>query len=142
MSEMNTKLSDNWRFARLGGFDQVEIQRNADFFALASLDQKLWATLSCPTKGLYFDQDTLNFLDTDKDGRIRVNEIIAAVNWVVKILKNPADLLLKKSTLPLSAINDADTEGKQLLNSAREILKNLGKPDAQEIGFAEMADMD
>lgn len=135
------KTADKWRFARLGGFDQVELNRSADLLALPSLDQKLWATLSCPTQGLYFDQETLAFLDSDHDGRIRANEVIAAVSWAGKVLKNPADLLQKKPLLPLAAINDADPEGKQLLSSSREILKNLGKQEAVEISFEDLADI-
>lgn len=137
----NSGGSDKWRFTRLGGFDQVELKRNGDFLALPELDQKLWAALSCPTYGLFFDEQTLALLDTDHDGRIRVTEIIEAVKWVNRVLKNPADLTQRQPTLPLAAINDADAEGLQLLASAKEILKNLGKPQAQEITVEDLADM-
>lgn len=133
--------TEKWRFARLGGFDQVELKRGSDLLGLPELDQKLWAALSCPTHGLFFDSQTLTLLDTDKDGRIRANEVIEAVSWAGKVLKNPADLIQQKSTLPLAAINDQDPEGQQLLASAIEILKNLGKADATEITADDLADM-
>lgn len=41
-------------------------------------DLKQWAALSCPLTGLRFDKRTLEFLDTDHDGRIRADEVIAA----------------------------------------------------------------
>ncbi len=134
-------VSEKWRFARLGGFDQVELTRGSDLLALPALDQKLWAALSCPTQGLFFDKQTLALLDTDNDGRIRANEVIEALRWVSKVLKNPADLIQTNSSLPLAAINDADEEGRQLLASAREILKNLGKADATELTTDDLADM-
>lgn len=142
MISTDSRLTLNkWRFAKLGGFDQVELNRGSDLSALSELDQKLWASLSCPTHGLYFDNNTLAFLDTDHDGRIRANEIIEAVNWVNKVLKRPDDLFQSNTSLPLSAINDAVPEGQQLLSSAREILKNIGKPDAEELHFEDLSDI-
>ena len=122
-----------WSFFRSGGFDQVRLDSGADLVALDQLDQKLWVALSCPTRGMEFDAATLDLIDTDKDGRIRPPEIKAAVSWACACLKNPDDLTQHSDTLPLNAINDATPEGKQLLASAREILRDLGKPDATSI---------
>src|SRR6476646_10014427 len=128
-----------WKFFRAGGFDQVRLDSGADLAALDQLDQKLWVALACPTTGLEFDSKTLALIDTDKDGRIRVPEIIAAAKWACRCLKNPDDLSKGASSLPLSAINDADAEGKQLLSSARQILKDLRK-EADVITLEETAD--
>ncbi len=122
-----------WRFFRSGGFDQVQLETGKDLLALDQLDQKLWAALSCPTRGLEMDTKTLDFLDADKDGRIRVPEILAEVKWAGSILKNINDLTNGDTELPLSAINDETDEGKQLLASAKQILINLGKADAKVI---------
>ena len=43
-------------------------------------------------------------------------------------------------SLPLSAINDATPEGKDILSSAKEILLNLGKAEAEEITPLDTAD--
>jgi len=129
-----------WRFVRAGGFDQVRLDRGADFLNLDQLDQKLWVALSCPTRGLEFDNRTLDLIDTDRDGRIRVPEIIAAVRWAGSMLKNADDLVKGSSSLPLSAINDETPEGKQLLASAKQILVNLGKGDASGINLDDTTD--
>src|SRR3954466_2298269 len=129
-----------WKFFRAGGFDQVRLDTGADLMALGQLDQKLWVALACPTSGLEFDSKTLALIDTDKDGRIRAPEIIAAAKWACRCLKNPDDLLKGAFSLPLSAINDIDPEGKQLLSSARQILKDLGKKDTDVITLEETAD--
>ena len=71
----------HWRFFRIGGFDQVNLTSGRDLLALDQLDQKLWVALSCPTRGLEFDPQTLDLIDSDKDGHIRVPEIIAAAKW-------------------------------------------------------------
>lgn len=129
-----------WKFFRAGGFDQVRLDSGADLANLDQLDQKLWVALACPTTGLEFDSKTLALIDTDKDGRIRAPEIIAAAKWAVSSLKKPDDLLKGSPSLPLSAISDATPEGKQLLSSARQILANLGKKDADSITIEDTTD--
>ena len=118
--------SHRWRFFRAGGFNQVVLNSGADLLNLDQLDQKLWVALACPTTGVEFDKTTLALIDTDKDGRIRVPELIAAAKWAGGLMKNPDDLLKGSPTLRPSAINDATPEGKLIANFARQV---LGKSD-------------
>ena len=134
------KSIHRWRFFRSGGFDQVLLDRGADLVHLGTLDQKLWATLSCPTKGLEFDSKTLALLDSDADGHIRVPEIVAAVQWTCRLLKNPDELTQSAAALPLVSINTDDVEGAQLFASAKQILRDLGKPEAESITTEDTAD--
>ncbi len=135
MATTTSPSSHTWKFFRAGGFDQVRIDSGEDIACLHQLDQKLWVALSCPVKGLEFDVKTLEMLDTDKDGRVRAPEILTATKWVSSVLKDTDVLLKSSSALPLSAINDSTPEGKTLLSSAKEILKNLGKANAIEISI-------
>jgi hypothetical protein len=136
---MNT-TSYPWRFFRAGGFDQVKLETGADLVNLDKLDQKLWVALACPTTGLEFDPRTLALVDTDKDGRIRAPELIAAVKWAGAMLRNPDTLTEHSDPLPLAAFNDSTPDGKQLLASARQILANLGKKDALAIAVGDASD--
>jgi len=131
-----------WRFFRAGGTDQVRLDEAADLLALGELDQKLWVALSCPVKGLEFDEDTLRLLDLDGDGRIRAPEIIAAVQWLSRCLKDVAAIKQEQDCLPLAAINDAEDEGRRLLALAREMLRALGKSDAPAISVSDVADQE
>ncbi len=134
--------SHTWNFFRAGGFDQVQLDSGADLLALKELDQKLWVALGCPTRGLEFDTGTLDLIDSDADGHVRANEVLAAIEWAGKLLKN-ADLLVNESdSLALADIDDGSEAGKQVLASARHILKSLGKPDATVISLADMADIE
>ncbi|MBP8980633.1 MAG: hypothetical protein KBG09_05250 [Syntrophobacterales bacterium] len=133
-------LKHRWRFFRAGGFDQVRLESGRDLTSLGELDQKLWLALSCPVQGLEFDRKTLELIDTDGDGRIRVPEIIAAVSWAASFLKDTDDLLKSSPELPLTAIDDTTPEGKNLLNSARHILANLGKEGAPAITVTDTTD--
>lgn len=131
----------SWNFFRAGGFDQVQLDSGADLLALKELDQKLWVALSCPTRGIEFDTRTLDLIDSDKDGRVRANEVLAAIDWAAGRLKD-ANLLVKGGDrLALANIDDSSDEGRQLHASAQLILKSLGKSDAAEISLADMADI-
>jgi hypothetical protein len=129
-----------WKFSRAGGFDQVRLEAGSDLMALDQLDQKLWVALACPTTGLEFDARTLALIDSDNDGRIRAPEIIEALKWACRRLKNADALLDGSAQLPLSAINDASPEASQLLASAGRILANLGKPNAAAITVEDTLD--
>ncbi len=132
--------SHRWRFFRSGGFDQVRLETGDDLISLDQLDQKLWVALSCPVKGLEFDTKTLELLDGDGDGRIRVPDIVAAVKWAGSLLRNPEDLTKSLPELPLSIINDRIPEGARLIDSARAILTNIGKPEANTITVEDTSD--
>ena len=129
-----------WRFFRSGGFDQVQIETADDLRHLAELDQKLWAVLACPTAGLEFDDKTLKLIDGDGDGRIRVHELRTAVQWVCGVLRDPNVLFEPGDSLPLNALNDATPEGQDLLAAARDVLARVGRPGAESLALADLAD--
>ncbi len=140
---MSTQENDKgyrWRFFRSGGFDQVLIENADDLRHLGELDQKLWSVLACPTSGLEFDTRTLQLLDTDGDGRIRAPEVIAAANWMCAVLKTPDVLFRGVDGLPLAAIADDHPEGGKLLATAKKVLAYMGKPDADSVAVADLAD--
>lgn len=115
-----------WNFFTVGKVSRVSITTGDDIAHLKDLDQKLWTVLSCPVKGLEFDEKTLELLDTDHDGKIHSKEIISAANWLTHILKNPSILIQPKEEFPLSELNVENEEGEHLYNSAKQILANLG----------------
>ncbi len=135
-------MSSNYKFtfARAGGFDQVMIESGADVLAIPELDQKLWLALACPTRGIEFDERTLDIVDHDKDGRIRAPEIKEAINWMGSVLHDPDQLMKGSSSLPLSAISPGKDNGKQVLASAKQILRNLGKGDSKSITIEDVTD--
>jgi len=133
-------MSHTWRFIQYGGFDQVLLDRVEDLEHLAELDQKLWAALACPTRGLEFDTRTLDYIDADKDGRIRVPELLAAVRWSLEHLKDRS-VLLQGDSLPLLAIQAAGEEGRKLLAGAGELLARLGKAEATSVSIADTEDL-
>lgn len=131
--------SHTWHFVRMGGFDQVALTTAADLENLHTLDQKLWAALSCPVKGLELDERTLALIDSDKDGRIRVPELLAAIAWAKPYFKDLSVLLSGKDNLALDAFADT-AEGRSALASAKRILASLDKSSATAISLADASD--
>ena len=95
----------NWKFFKSGRIAQVRIDCGADIENLKDLDRKLWTVLSCPLKGLRFDQRTLELLDTDHDGHVRAPEVLAAVEWL-KGKGVDLDSLFKKDPTDEKALAD------------------------------------
>ena len=126
-----------WKFFRAGGVDQVRLASGADILHLEELDQKLWVALSCPAKGLEFDERTLDMLDSDRDGRVRVPEILGACKWLGLVLKDTDVLLKGEDGVALGNIREDTPEGMQVLKAARHILKSLGKDAASKITVSE-----
>lgn len=116
-----------WAFHRLGGMDQVTLETSDEICRLRELDPKLWATLSCPATGLEFDSRTLMLLDSDGDGRIRIPEVIEAVEWTCRRLNDPSELAERAEELPLASIREDTEEGKRLLATADLVLQSGGR---------------
>ncbi len=127
-----------WQFFRAGGVDQVLIASGDDIAHLRSLDQKLWVALACPTRGLHFDQRTLDLIDTDGDGRIRAPELIAACEWACERLRDPGLLLQAGDRLRLDDLA-ATPHGQALADAARQTLALHGQGEAADIGLSEVS---
>jgi len=95
----------SWTFARIGGVDQVVIKRGEDIANLADLDQKLWAALAMPAAqpGI---RESLEYLDADKDGKIRVPDILRCVEEFKAKLKSLDCLLDGSDKLSATQISD------------------------------------
>lgn len=135
---MNT--AHRWQFFRSGGFDQVALGRAEDLKHLHELDPKLWTALACPTQGLEFDAQTLALLDTNGDGRISAQEVLAAVQTCCRLLRDPS-VMFTEGPLTLTALNTDDPEGATLHAAGLRVLARLGKPQALELEVADFADM-
>lgn len=136
---MKSNGNYDWKFSTIGGVTRVNIDCGEDIAHLDELDQKLWTTLSCPITGLEIDEKTMQMLDTNGDGKIHVNEVIAAAKWLTSVVKNPDVLTRREDTFHLSDFNQDNEEGKRLYDSASNIVENLDH-DKDIITVADVSD--
>lgn len=127
-----------WQFYRAGGVDQVLIRTGADIANIGQLDQKLWVALACPTRGIEFDNATLDLIDQDSDGRIRAPELVAACEWAASMVNDPNVLAQGSDVLRLDSIRSDSAESLVLQDEARRILKMLGKEEADSVTLADV----
>lgn len=132
-----SKQGYDWKFSTVGGVTRVNIENGQDIAHLDELDQKLWTVLSCPTKGLEFDERTLALMDTDKDGKLRVHEVVAASQWLRNVLTDMDYLTEGRDSITFGSIRQDTDEGKQVVEAAKMI---LGKLDVNkdEISLADV----
>ena len=74
-----------WRMEVIGGTRQILIKSADDLRALKTLDPRAWAVMSIPTSGVAMDRGFLDAIDTDGDGRIRIPEVLAAIERVESV---------------------------------------------------------
>ncbi|MBQ8702774.1 MAG: hypothetical protein IJ524_00160 [Bacteroidales bacterium] len=139
IDKLLSKHGYEWKFSTVGGVTRVNIENGDDIAHLDELDQKLWTVLSCPVTGLEFDERTLSLLDADKDGKLRVHEIVAASQWLKQVLVHMDYLFDGSDTVDFSEICDTTPEGQEVLAAARLILGSLGL-DRQSIALKDVMD--
>ena len=136
---MKSNGNYDWKFSTVGGVTRVNIESGQDILHLDELDRKLWTALSCPLKNLEIDEKTMTMLDTNGDGKIHIEEIVAASKWLTSVINDPELLLKRSSVLPFSAFNTSNEEGLHLLETSKQILENLGL-EKNEISVADVSD--
>lgn len=129
-----------WRYTQSGGLIQVQLSTINDVFNLKNLDPKQWTALSCPVKGLEFSEETLQILDSDKNGKVRIPEILEAIEFIKKYFKQPEIIMTPGNTIPIGALGDEPFScGHSPYNSAKAVLDILGKSDSTEISLDDIS---
>ena len=136
---MKSNGNYDWKFSTVGGVTRVNIESGQDILHLDELDRKLWTALSCPLKGLEIDEKTMTMLDTNGDGKIHIEEIVAASKWLTTVINDPDLLLKREAFIPFTAFNTSNEEGLHLLDTAKQILENLGL-EKDNISIADVSD--
>ena len=136
---MKSNGNYDWKFSTVGGVTRVSIESGEDILHLDELDRKLWTALSCPLKNLEIDEQTMTMLDTNGDGKIHIEEIVAASKWLTSVINDPELLLKRSSVLPFTAFNTNNEDGLHLLETSKQILENLGL-EKNEISVADVSD--
>ncbi|MBO4575237.1 MAG: hypothetical protein J5708_07955 [Bacteroidales bacterium] len=136
---MKSNGNYDWKFSTVGGVTRVNIESGQDILHLDELDRKLWTALSCPLKNLEIDEKTMTMLDTNGDGKIHIEEIVAASKWLTSVINDPELLLKREAFIPFTAFNTASVDGAHLLETSKQIIENLGL-DKKEISIADVSD--
>ena len=105
MKKNQTPEKHLWRFVQNGGLIQPQISTIDDVLNLENLDPKMWTALACPVSGLEFSEETLTLLDSDKNGRVRIPEILSVINYIKKYFSNPQVIMTEGESIPIDALS-------------------------------------
>ncbi|RJS20877.1 kinesin [Corallococcus sp. H22C18031201] len=122
-------------YRRYGGSLQVDIPTFDVLTEAVRIPATQWIATACPLEGLSCDARFLKFVDSDGNGRIRVEEVRAAVEWTAQRLKDRRGADASSDVLELGAVSDT---GAALKDAARMILQTLNAPDVTRISLEQV----
>ncbi|MDP8216133.1 MAG: hypothetical protein P9L98_02280 [Candidatus Kaelpia imicola] len=128
-------------FKNYGGSYQLRVQSAQDLEKIQVLDDAYWAATSIPIDSLNCDYAFTSYVDTDRNGRIRTDELKTALVWLFRFLANRSHLSEGTEILNLGDIDISYPEGQKLKASAELILTNLNSPNTQEINLSQVRDV-
>ena len=132
------KKNDYMMFRRVGSCRQPSIKNSNDMKKILELDNALWAVTSIPCDAVVTDAEFLKCLDSDGNGRIRPDELRAALNWLLGVLKDYSGIDSGSDVLKLEAFNEEHPENAMLKASVKLILSNLNIAGQEYISLAEL----
>ena len=128
-------------FKNYGGSYQLRLQNADDLEKIQTFKESLWAATSIPIDALNCDRKFADYLDSDKNGRIRTDELKNAQAWLFRMLANHNKISQITDVLILEDIDISHTEGQKLRAAAELILNNLNHPEAKEINLNQVRDL-
>jgi hypothetical protein len=109
-------------FRNYGGAYQLRIESADDLRLALDLPEALWVATSAPVAGLACDPVFLNYLDSDRDGRIRTDELQEAIRWTFRMLSGPERLAEETDWLRLGDVNVSHEDGARVQAVAERIV--------------------
>lgn len=122
-------------YRRYGGSLQVDLPSFDVLEEAVRIPETQWIATACPLEGLSCDSRFLTFMDADGNGRIRVAEVRAAVEWAAKRLKDRKGADAGSPVLELDALTE---EARPLRSAAETILRTLKAPDMARISLEQL----
>ena len=125
-------------FRNYGRIDQLQIETLEDLERLETLDRARWAATSAPCEHLCCDPAVLAFIDTDHNGRIRVNDLKEARRWLWERLAHRERVIEGADTLFLADLNPEQTEAGQVRALSLRLLEQLEAPSRDRISLEQV----
>ena len=122
-------------YRRYGGSLQVDLPSFDVLEEAVRIPETQWIATACPLEGLSCDPRFLTFMDADGNGRIRVAEVRAAVEWAAKRLKDRRGADAGSPVLELDALTE---EARPLRSAAENILRTLRTLDGARISLEQV----
>ena len=128
------------RFKKIASARQLIVDKATDLRKILLLDSAHWAVNGMGIDHVVFNKDFLNYIDTDKNQRIRVSEVKAAVSWLLAVLKNYHSIDEKTTSVTIEDLNyENNSDAQDIKNTVELIAGNLNKQGVATLTFDELS---
>lgn len=128
------------RFQRIGGSFQPVVSIKKDLENILKLDPAYWTLNSIDIDKLDCDMEFLLFLDSDRNGKVRVDETKEAVAWILPLFRDFSGVEKGSEELVFASLDETNPEAAAILQSAKRAMQNAGHPDAESITLSHIRD--
>ncbi|MDI1446602.1 hypothetical protein [Polyangium sp. 6x1] len=114
-------------FSDYRGLVQLKLETAEDLALIHALPPARWSSTSVPIDQLLCDEALLRYVDVDGNGRIRVQELLAAHDWLRARLRNTNRLAERTDTVHLDDLDTSQPEAARLRALAKKRIKASGQ---------------
>ena len=125
------------KFNKFGKAYHLVLETPADLRDALAVDDSFWAVTSAPTTAFDEDPAFLKYLDSDGNGRIRSDEVRAALRWLLARLADDAKVGAPSDDVPVASVASADDAGKAIHTTIAYVNEQAGRTD----GVVHLADV-
>ena len=122
----------------IGGSPQFVISAPELMKAVVNLDPALWAATSAPCESLTINSKFISYLDPNASGSIRVDEVIAAIEFLLESFKSEQELNNQSESVMLSELNIKSDSAKDFLKFVKKSF--AVKEEDVELTLAQVSD--
>lgn len=134
---LNTANSSTMHFCKVAGSAQLIVDSTESLRNVLNLDEAHWALTSLDIDSVCADRKFLNFLDDDRNGIIRPDEIQRAIRFLLDTLKDYTGVNTRSDQLRLDWLNTENPDGAGIREAAELILETLDAQDKSVISIEE-----
>ena len=126
------------KFDKFGKAYHLDLGAPGALRDVLDLDDSFWAAVSAPTAAFRCDPAFLRYVDADANGRMRSDEIRAALRWLLDTLSDASGVGKGGDSVPLAAVSKDSAAGPGLLVTAAYVNEQAGRPDAPDIRLSDV----
>ena len=118
-------LLSRFDFEKHGSALHFKIEDHQDLEKILDLDEALWIATTAPVSTLKTDKVLLELLDSDKDGRLRAEELKDGIRFLLSNITEYSGIQAESGQLSLNSIDRESKIGDRIYSSATKVLKRL-----------------
>jgi len=121
------------KFDRFGDSHYLRIDSAEALRQVLALPEARWFASNAPVEAFRADSLFLQYLNENRDGRLRPQEIKAAIRWLLGVFGRLSDEGTGSRSLRFDRIKEDGIEGRRVLAAAKKVLCFLNKEGQRQV---------